>query len=252
MPINNHSPTGTTCLAIFLSLFLVLAFLVTFKLLYNSKRRLTTPTDRRINEKADWSASTIRPFDSTDSHWTDDIHKKGFLVGFLGSPSWETRAQAIEERARIFCRSFDSRSLRSSRRSTRYGSSIRTNEKSLRDDLEKRRSLGNVFDHHAVYTISPKSPSGFAHSVQLPAFPGRPKNPSPVSRSSRMFTLPNLSFSKATTDPSDAIAHRQRRSRLSWKSWKSGSSLSGGASLRLVDAKNVPDMPLPLSPDPQK
>ncbi|KAL1685711.1 hypothetical protein GGG16DRAFT_97659 [Schizophyllum commune] len=256
MPINMRSPTGTACLAVFLALFLVLTFLFIFKLLYRTRRcrPLSDCGSHTVSEKTDWSASTIRPFENSNSHWTDDIQKKGFLVGLFGSPSWETSAKAIEDRARIFCRSFDSRSLRSSRRSTRYGSSIRTNEKYPHDDLEKRRSLGNVFDHRALYTISPKAPSGFAHAVQLPVFPTRPKNPSPVSRSSRMFTLPNLSFPKSTTDPSDAIAHRQRRSRVSWKSWKSGSgsSVSGGASLRLVDAKDVPDLPLPLSPDLDK
>ncbi|TRM67527.1 hypothetical protein BD626DRAFT_564455 [Schizophyllum amplum] len=248
-PIDIRSPTGSACLAIFLTLFLLLSLLVACKIFYAAGRQRSSPRydSSMTSEKTDWSASTIQPLGKISSQWTDD--SKGFFVGLFGSPSWETRAKAIEERARIFCRSFDSRSLRSSRRSTRYGGSVRTVEKYPCGDTEKHGSL--IVDNRVLYTLDISSPPSLAHSLRLPTVPSRPKNPSPILRSSSRFSLADLAPFKNKADPSDAISHRQRRSRsrASWKSWISDTS--GAGSIRLVGREEVPELPLLLSPDPQ-
>lgn len=253
-PVNLvQTRSGLTCLAVLLTLFLLMSLLVICKQVFMKNRR-TQPFVLGCSFTFDSSlrsSASILPSNASIDNSNDG--KTGFLVGLFGSPSWETRTKTLEYREKLgwteprdafytyrYHRDTSSRRVNNSQ--TRNSSST---EKSTMIDIVQSQPFSaarsTVGDIRALYKIRDATGLGQrrSHSLRVPGRPSKAYIGFPDTRKPRRFSLPPIG---------------RRDGRIGSKSSKSRGSVStssslANSSLRLVETNDRPDFPLPLSPN---
>ncbi|KIY49220.1 hypothetical protein FISHEDRAFT_72565 [Fistulina hepatica ATCC 64428] len=245
-PVNyDISPTGSACLAVFITLFVVLSLLFTFKHIYRTNRRIRfskacskTYASRCYAGTADWSSTSLLKAKTSDtpiSAWKDDT-RRGFLVGLFGSPSWEARV--------VSSKKTDTSSFRLHQEPRRQWPSV--NEKCSIIDVSEPNSLNTVVNSRALYRLGNKSSSPNSRSINFPSFPPLAKISCPISQLSRRLSVPSVSVQQESKTTSKRI--NRHSSFRSWKSWGSDGCSKADGSLRLVKPSRCAELPLPFSP----
>lgn len=246
------------CLAVILTLLLLLVLLMISKHLYMKHRRINSiytrsrlvssyPGSFAIDSYYRASTSFIR---STTESMTEKTEKIGILVGLFGSPGWETRVKPSvdkaawkEQQQASFMYQLHTESRRrqnSHSRSQTQNSSIPENRSILGIGRHSSFSLSNVTDTRALYSLQDGTGQTRSRSLRLPSKAYRAQMP-------RRFSLPSVSR-KDVSDALQRTRHSSLKSTKSRRSDASKTSLLGTASLRLVPQTNGLDLPLPLSP----
>jgi len=186
MPIRDPSTTtsnGVTFLVVFLSILLILAFLFVFKLLFRKSRR-------------SWFNSLgLFPSPSSLTRTSAQVLSKvikyqpPFLVGFLGSPSWETSItisvhKVLHEQQLSFYTA-ESPNINYNSRMNCSSPSMKTSTIGCHGRLLSISSFGQTLGSSLL-------PSG--HQETVPCSPGPPP---PVMVARRRYSLPSVARSSA-------------------------------------------------------
>ena len=214
---SSNTPSGSTSLAIFLTVSGLLSLLVLGKCIFLKKRRAQHPSPS-------FAPSAIGIVSVNE--------KSGFIVGFLGSPAWETRIEKSTWRA--FPNSPPGFRLQNHHLENKSATTPNT---SIEDDFtaqglghlpspfSSRSNFGNM---RASYGIRHVTTQRKSRSLRLPKRPSGAYTTSLVGHVLRRSSLPSTRrrISDASTLP-----------------------FSGNSTLRLVESRRVaPEYPLPLVP----
>jgi hypothetical protein len=265
-PINlTQTRNGSTCLAVLLTLFLLLSFLIVFKQIFMKNRRSQsqfTPACSFTYNSSTRSSASILP--SNASIRSSGGGKTGFFVGLFGSPSWETRTKtATEDKSewgdRKMSFMYQLHSSSGSRR-VKYSQArmSSSNEKGSVIHVAQSRSLSmsrstigdirTLYEHRDATGLGQRK----SRSLRIPARPSKAYMGSPHTWTPRRFSLPAIGRKESQNMfllRKSASSFKSTRSR---RSDASGSSSLANSSLRLVDTKDGPDYPLPLSPNHER
>lgn len=240
------TPSCSVYLSVLLTLFFVLSLLLIIKHIFMKRRRAKSAHNQpqpyalgcsfTVDSYHRSSASVLPSPSCLDM----ERKKSGLMIGFFGSPAWETRRvkfKKYEQSSFMYQLHTESRRHRSSRpRSTVHGSA------SILDARQSRPlSVSNIVDSRALYEIQDATGQKRSLSLRLPKPPSKAHTSPSNIKTSRRFSLP--------------ILHRRRPSSLkstkSRRSDASASSFPGNSSLRLVETSKILEPPLPLSPQAQ-
>ncbi|KAK0491065.1 hypothetical protein IW261DRAFT_1435475 [Armillaria novae-zelandiae] len=175
-----------------------------------------------------------------------------FLVGFLGSPFWETSTKAWRnnlswkegtQSSFMYSLHVQSRSYKGSHsRQTFNEKSSRTNEFG-----EKDAYIPGFSNSKQSSSLSSNGslPPGFP--VLLPTAPERARHVPSKHGHDRRLSLPNTSATRKTDYEGTTIRQKRHSSLKSSKSQRSDSSIVLSPGLRMVYTDNSLDYPLPLS-----
>ncbi|KAK0453678.1 hypothetical protein EV421DRAFT_1957166 [Armillaria borealis] len=250
---NNASYNLSASLAVLLTFLVVLTVLLVLKHIYIKRRRARNP-------HCDASASSlaIDSQKSSDSSMLSSLRcitsKDGlaaFLVGFFGSPFWETSTKAWRnslswkegtQSSFMYSLHVQSRSYRGSRsRQTFNEKSSSTNEFGEKDayiqDFSNSKQSSSLSSNGSL-------PPGF--SVLLPIAPEKARRVPSKHDHDRRLSLPNTSAARRT-DYEDTTRQKRHSSLKNSKSRRSDSSIVLSPGLRMVYSNNSLDYPLPLS-----
>jgi hypothetical protein len=241
------TPSGSACVVILLALVVLLLFLALVKRLFIKHRQLRIGNSHSsrsessfVGESFTRSSASILPLNLKNNHGV------GILVGFLGSPAWETRVKLVTDPAiwkqHKQCSAIYN--LHSQHRLVGKSHSLAWNTKKMKPTLDAGQFQSipaTMFDGVHAYNIRDASVS---ESTTRPLrLPSRPLN---VHTSSiaipRRLSMPSLR-GKEIRDSS----HLKRFSSLTY-SRLSHSDISTSRSLRLVENMSGPEYPLPLYP----
>ncbi|SJL02032.1 uncharacterized protein ARMOST_05356 [Armillaria ostoyae] len=250
---NNASYNLSASLAVLLTFLVVLTLLVVLKYIYIKRRRA-----RNLHCDASASSLAIDSQKSSDSSMLSSLRcmtsKDGlaaFLVGFLGSPFWETSTKAWRnslswkegtQSSFMYSLHVQSRSYRGSRsRQTFNEKSSSTNELGEKDayiqDLSNSKQSSSLSSNGSL-------PPGFP--VLLPIAPEKARRVPSKHGHDRRLSLPNTSATRKT-DYESTTRQKRHSSLKSSKSRRSDSSIVLSPGLRMVYTNNSLDYPLPLS-----
>jgi hypothetical protein len=232
--------SGSTCLAVLVTLFLISLFLVIIKRLFIKHRRLehshlSGSENSLVGDSFTRSAASILP----SSIKIDSAkHTAGILVGFLGSPAWETRVKTVTDPS--IWKQY--KRCSSQRRVVHPQASNIIDAKSMFDSGQSRSiSMATCYEVSASYNIrdakcllknmrSSNSHSGTFNTaiprrLSLPSLSGKEIHDAFHLKRSRSLKCPRLRRSDVST-----------------------SSSCSNQSLRLVENTTGPEYLLPLSP----
>lgn len=261
-PVNLAVQTrsGSTCLAVLLTLFLLLSLLVICKQIFMKNRR-TQPFAPGCSFTIDSSLrSSASMLPSNASIHNSDDGKTGVLVGLFGSPSWETRTKTMEYRDKLGWREprdafYAYRLHTGSRHANNYQArNSSSTEKSTMFDIVQSQffsvARSTVGDMRALYEKRNATGLGQrrSRSLRAPVRPSKAYIGFPDTRTPRRFSLPAI----GRRDSRIGSVYQKSASSLtipkSRRSVSTSSSLAN-SSLRLVETNDRPDLPLPLSPN---
>ncbi|KAK0435770.1 hypothetical protein EV421DRAFT_1985843 [Armillaria borealis] len=250
---NNASYNLSASLAVLLTFLVVLTVLVVLKHIYIKRRRARNP-----HCDASVSSLAIESQKSSDSSMLSSLRcmtsKDGlaaFLVGFLGSPFWETSTKAWRNSLSwkegtqcsfMYSIHVQSRSYNGSRsRQTFNEKSSSTNEFGENDayiqDFSNSKQSSSLSSNGSL-------PPGFP--VLLPIAPEKARRVPSKHGHDRRLSLPNTSATRKT-DYESTTRQKRHSSLKSSKSRRSDSSIVLSPGLRMVYTNNSLDYPLPLS-----
>ncbi len=248
---NNASYNISASLAVLLTFLVVLTVLVVLKHMYIKRRRA-----RNLHCDASASSLAVDSQKSLDSSMLSSLRcmtsKDGlaaFLVGFLGSPFWETSTKAWRnslswkdgtQSSFMYSLHVQSRSYRGSRsRQTEKSSS--TNEFGEKDayipEFSNSKQSSSLSSNGSL-------PPGFP--VLLPIAPEKARRVPSKHGHDRRLSLPNTTATRKT-DYESTSRQKRHSSLKSSKSRRSDSSIVLSPGLRMVYTNNSLDYPLPLS-----
>ncbi|RDB22737.1 hypothetical protein Hypma_010148 [Hypsizygus marmoreus] len=248
-PVNlPESSGGSACLAVILTLFSLMSVLVICKRIFLNNRNAARASEcsLTLDSYARSSTSVLPSTSSSGIASCLNDGKTGFLVGFFGSPTWETHIKNLVDDSRwkeykqssfMYKLHADSRRTKSSQ----TPSSVLTEKRSLLDRGSRSLSVSTVGDIRALYEI--RDATGLnrqqrSRSLRLPSRPSIAYTGSHGSITPRRFSLPSLSRKRTSSLKSSRTV----------RSDVSAPSFPENTSLRLVESTNGPDYPLPLSP----
>lgn len=219
LPVTNGDNTNSDsiCLAVVLTLFCLLSLLVALKRLYIKRRRLVVqnPSLEALTQSS--SSSFLPSFQSSISQ---NAVKSAFLVGFFGSPAWESKLAVSEKfswKERSYTALSDGRRSFNSRPST-------SNETAYLSEFGAKRNFPthdiNSNPHFKSYPVMKKK----SHTIE------------------RHRSLP-----VSTRKLSGEFAHRKRHSSLKSTTSRRSDILYPG--LRIINSESYAEPALPLSPD---
>ncbi|KAK0242814.1 hypothetical protein EDD85DRAFT_986212 [Armillaria nabsnona] len=250
---NNASYNLSASLAVLLTFLVVLTVLVVLKHIYIKRRRV-----RNLHCDASASSLAIDPQKFSDSSMLSSLRcmtsKDGlaaFLVGFLGSPFWETSTRAWRnslswkdgtQSSFMYSLHVQSRSYRGSRsRQTFNEKASSTNEFGEKDayisDFSNSKQSSSLSSNGSL-------PPGFP--VLLPIAPEKAQRVPSKHGHDRRLSLPNTTATRKT-DYESTTRQKRHSSLKSSKSRRSDSSIGLSPGLRVVYTNNSLDYPLPLS-----
>ncbi|PBL02590.1 hypothetical protein ARMGADRAFT_1023795 [Armillaria gallica] len=248
---NNASYNLSASLAVLLTFLVVLTVLAILKHIYIKRRR-----SRNLHCDASASSLAINSQKSLDTSMLSSLRcmtsKDGlaaFLVGFLGSPFWETSTKAWRnslswkdgtQSSFMYSLHVQSRSYRGSRsRQTEKSSS--TNEFGEKDayipDFSNSKQSSSLSSNGS-------SPPGFP--VLLPIAPEKARRVPSKHGHDRRLSLPNTTATRKT-DCESTTRQKRHSSLKSSESRRSDSLIVLSPGLRMVNTNNSLDYPLPLS-----
>jgi len=255
LPVKVESPSGSACLAVLLTLVVILSLLVAFKHAYMKQRRIETAHTRAQSSTPGCSFAADSYYRSTTSFLPSvgsinpEHEKAGFLVGFLGSPAWETRVKSTvgkdvwrEHKQSSFMYQLHTESRRRKYSQLRR-SSVRGMGSLVNIGQPGSSSISNTIDSRVLC-------QGRSRSLCLPTYPAKAQIGLPNTSTPRRFSLPSVGRKEIY-----GVLQQKRHSSLkrarSGRSDISGTFLTGNTSLRLVETMAGLDLPLPLSGDQQ-
>ncbi|KAK0468398.1 uncharacterized protein EV420DRAFT_463484 [Desarmillaria tabescens] len=252
---NNASYSLSASLAILFTFLVVLIVLVVLKHIYMKRRRA-----RSLHCNNSSSSLAIGSQESSDSSMLSSLRsmtsKDGiaaFLVGFFGSPFWETSAKAWRnslswkestQSSFMYSLHVQSRSHKGSRsRPTFNEKSSSSNEFGEKDaynpDFSDSKQSNSLSSNGSL-------PAGF--SVLLPTAPGKARRVPSKHGHDRRLSLPNTSTTRKA-DYESSTRQKRHSSLKSSRSQRSDSSIVLSPGLRMVYTNNSLEIPLPLSPE---
>ncbi|KAF5388235.1 hypothetical protein D9615_000437 [Tricholomella constricta] len=250
------TPGGSACLAVLLTLFSLLSFLLICKRIFLKTRNSKSLTEPLAANSSARSSTPIAYSSTT---------KAAFFVGFFGSPAWETSltniidtSRCIEDKQSSLSYSYQVYTGSRRSKSSRTPHSSVTDEESLPNHAKFRSlSVSAVGDIRVFF--EKRDATGLerqrkSRSLRLPARPSKAYTGLPAVAVQRRFSMPSAVCQR----PRDVnnVGHRKRASSLKTTMTKrsdvSSSSFPGNSSLRLVKSIDGPDYPLPLSSEQQE
>ncbi|KAG6861586.1 hypothetical protein C0995_014493 [Termitomyces sp. Mi166 len=241
-------PGGSACLAILLSVLSLLFLLLISKRIYLQARKsehVSAP------EKSDLSARSSAP--STE----DNSAKAAFLVGFFGSPAWETSATNLIDRSKSVDNlhlPFGSYRSRQSKSSCTPYSSLSGRVSIGRGGHPRSPSVSIGGDVNGSWTTSDEALTSAEEktslALKLPSRPSLVYDASLSMTTPRRFSMPTVSRRDVNSLGSLKRASSQSANTIGHADF-AVSSLVGNSSLRLVQTSinNLESQPLPLSSD---
>ncbi|KAG5652456.1 hypothetical protein H0H81_004952 [Sphagnurus paluster] len=195
--------------------------------------------------EADTSVRSSTPFLATQIDSTST--KAAFLVGFFGSPAWETSAVNLVSLYGCSDHVHSLNSRRSKASPTPFSSL--SNSASLQIELHSFSVVSTVDDIRIPYKMRDATVLGKkrkSHSLRLPIHPSKVHTGSPILATRRRFSFPSLGPRDVTRvgygkSPASLNATSAKRSDISAFNFPVDSSL------RLVELNNGLDYTLPLS-----
>lgn len=250
-PVHLSGVSGSSaCLAVLLSIFSLLSLLLISKRIYLKARKsrrlspLTEKSDLPIRSGLTFSSSTAQ----------DKSVRAALLVGFFGSPAWETSITNLGDKAKSVDShfSFDSYQRYNScqSKSSRTPYSSLSNSGSIVCGNSCSPSMSIADDLHSSCKASHKTTTSGQGKKWTPKLPTRPSliyDASLSMTTPRRFSMPNVSRKDVNSLGRIRRASSQSVSTTIGHADFSVSSLVGNPSLRLVQTMNNPDHPLPLS-----
>ena len=245
-PVNfAATSSGSACLAVLVTLFMLLLLLVIAKRLFIKQRRLqryrsSGSENSFIVDSFVHSSTSILP-SSVKIESTN--HKTGILVGFLGSPAWETSVRTLTDPSirEPHKRCYAIYHLQTQRRLVKHPrSQVSDTRENLTLDAEKTRSI-------SVSVSDEISTSRDIQSLQRTTRPSRSSSGTFRTAVPRRRSLPSL-YRKEIHDSLRLKRSRSLKCPRLRSSDVPTSSSSGDRSLRLVENAPRQEYTLPLSP----
>ncbi|KNZ74449.1 hypothetical protein J132_06909 [Termitomyces sp. J132] len=252
-PVNLSAVSGSSaCLAVFLSVLSLLSLLLISKRIYLKARKSQLTMHP---EKSDLSARSSAPFLLVSPQ--DNSTKAAFLVGFFGSPAWETsltnlvdKTESVDSHLDLSSNSYQySDSRRSKFSQTPYSSlnnsvrgDLRSPSVSIADDVN-----GSCKILEAISSVQER-----ACSLRLPNRPSLVYDASLSMITPRRFSMPTVSRRAVNSlGPVKRTSFQSANTTIGHADF-SLSSLVSNPSLRLVQTASNSDKPLPLSSNQPK
>jgi len=242
-PVSSQAmPSGSACLAVLVTLFLLLLFLLVVKRLFIKKRQLeyyrsSGSETSFVGDSFAHSSASILPLSfRIDSR----NNNTGVLVGLLGSPAWETSVKLVMDPSMwTQYKRYSVVYQHTHRHRAKHPHTQASDVSKTKPTFDQLRSISvaTFCEHYTSFNIKP-------HSLRLPSCPSKAYADTAVPR---RLSLPSLSR-QGTHDALHLKRFLSLKCPRTRRSDILASSNPSNHSLRLVEDTTGPEHPLPFSP----